>query len=64
MVFDPNAQRHKNKILKRCYELNEHEKKRDYSSRILNVEEGSFTPLVFSIAGGRGRERSMFVKRL
>ena len=63
-IFDPNAQRHENKTLKRCYELNENEKKRDYSSRILNVEQGSFTALVFSITGGMGRECSMFVKRL
>ena len=63
-IFDPNAQRHENKTLKRCYELNEHEKKRYYSSRILNVEQGSFTTLVFLITGGMGRECSMFVKRL
>ena len=63
-IFDPNAQRHENKTLKRCYELNEREKKRDYSSRILNVEQGLFTPLVFSITGGMGREYSMFVKPL
>ena len=43
-IFDPNAQRHENKALKRCYELNGHEEKRDYSSRVLNVELGSFTP--------------------
>ena len=55
-IFDPNTQRHENKTLKICYELQEHEKKRDYSSRILNVEQGSFTPLVFSITGGMGRE--------
>ena len=63
-IFDPNAQRHENKTFRRCYELNEHEKKKGYSSRILNVEQGSFTPLVFSITGGMGRECSMFVKRL
>ena len=63
-IFDLNAQRHENKALKRCCELNELEKKTNYSSRILNVEQGSFTPLVFSIAGGMGRECSMFVKRL
>ena len=63
-IFDPNAQRHENKTIKRCYQLNKHEKKRDYSSRILNVEQGSFTPLVFSITGGIGRECSMFVKKL
>ena len=63
-IFDPNVQRHENKALKRCYELNGHEKKRDYSSRILNVEQSSFTPLVFSITCGMGRECSTFVKRL
>ena len=63
-IFDPNTQRHENKTLTICYELHEHEKKRDYSSRILNVEQGSFTPLVFSITGGMGRECSMFVKQL
>ena len=63
-IFDPNAQRHENKTLKRCYETNEYEKKRDYNSRILNIEQGSFTPLVFPITGGMGRECSMFVKRL
>ena len=51
-IFDQNAQRYENKTLKRRYELNGHEKKRDYSSRILNVEQGSFAPLVFSITGG------------
>ena len=44
-IFDSNARRHENKTLKRCYELNEHEKKRDCNSRILNVERGSFTTL-------------------
>ena len=65
-VFDPNAQRHqkKKKTLRKCYEINEQEKKREYSSQILNVEQGTFTPLVFSAAGGMGRERSMFFKKL
>ena len=63
-IFDPNAQRHENKTFKRFYELNEHKKESDYSSRILNVEQGSFTPLVFSITGGMGRECLMFAKRL
>ena len=61
-IFDLNAQRHGNKTLKRCHELNEHEKKRDCSSRILNVEQGLFTPLVFSITGGVGRKCPIFVK--
>ena len=63
-IFDPKAQRHENKTFKRCHEVNDNNKKRDYNSRILNVEQGSFTPLAFSITGGIGRQCSMFVKRL
>ena len=63
-IFDSNAQHHENKTLKKCYELNEHETKTYYSSRILDVEQGSFILLVFSITGGMGRECSMFVYRL
>ena len=57
-----NAQRHENKTLKRCCELNEHEKKRYYNSRIIKVEQGSFTPFVFSVTGTLGRECSIFAK--
>ena len=37
-IFDPNAQRHENKTLKRCYKLNEHEKKIDYNYRINRLQ--------------------------
>ena len=63
-VFDPSGQRHKSKTLRKCYEINEQEKKKEYSSRILNVEQGTFTPLVFSATGGMRRECSMFFKKL
>ena len=63
-VLDPNAQRHQSKTLRKCYEINQQEKKREYSSRILNVEQGTFTPPVLSATGGMGRECSMFVKKL
>ena len=53
-IFDPNAQHHENKTIKRCYELNERGKKRGYISMILNVGQGSFTPLVFLITGDMG----------
>ena len=62
-VFDPNAQRHQSKTLRKCYEQNEQEKKRQYNSRIQNIEQGTFTPLVFAITGGMGRECSMFIKK-
>ena len=63
-VFDLSAQRYSNLELAKCYERNEKEKKRHYNERVLEVEHGSFTPLVFSSNGGMGRECSIFYKRL
>ena len=63
-VFDLNAQRYRNTELKRCYQRNEDEKKRKYNERVLQVENASFTPLVFSTHGGMGRECKKFFHRL
>ena len=38
----------------------EMEKKRNYNQRIMNIEHGTFTPLVFSINGGEGAESLAF----
>ena len=43
---------------------NEKEKKRTYNQRVIQVEHGSFTPLVFSAHGGCGREAQHFVTSL
>jgi len=40
------------------------EKKRKYANRVLKVEKGTFTPLVFSTTGGMGDECNRFHKRL
>ena len=45
-------------------EKHEKEKNRTYNSRIVNVEHGTFTPLVFSLTGGAGPETSMFHKHI
>ena len=63
-VFDLNAMRYKNLELKRCYLKNEDEKKKNYNERVLQVENGTFTPLVFSTHGGMGRECKTFYQRL
>lgn len=63
-VFDPNASRYFNQSLKQCYVRNEAEKKNQYNERVLEVENGCFTPLVFSIYGGMGRECQTFYHRL
>ena len=44
--------------------MNEKEKKKSYNERILNCDQGSFTPVVFSANGGMGRECKIFYKRL
>ena len=38
------------------YRIPEHDKKRLYSRRVLDVEHGSFTPLAFTTTGGMGKE--------
>ena len=63
-VFNPFAPTYSNKTLQQCYQMNEQEKKRAYNQRVLEVENGTFTPLVFSAAGGMANECSMFYKRL
>ena len=63
-VIDPNARRYINQSLPQTYISNEREKKRHYGERVLQVENGSFTPLVFSVYGGMGRECQHFFKRL
>ena len=63
-VFNPNAKRYINHELTKSYEMNEKEKKKCYNERILQVEHGSFTPLVMSATGGMGRECKKFYSRL
>ena len=42
----------------------EQEKKRNFSRRIMNTEQGTFTPSVFSVSGGMVKECSMFHKHV
>ena len=63
-VFNPLAKCHRSKPLTKVHEINEKEKKVKYANRVLEVDQGSFTPLVFSCFGGMSRECSFFFKRL
>ena len=63
-VFDPNARRFRNQTLSQMYITNEKEKKRCYNERVLQVENGTFTPLVFNVYGGMGPECKTFFQRL
>ena len=49
-----------------AYIFRNHEqaKKREYLQRVLDIEHGVFTPLVFGTNGGMGKECQMFLKQL
>ena len=47
-VFNPIAKRYVDQELSRTYVMNEKEKKKMYNERVMQIEHGSFTPLVMS----------------
>ena len=63
-VFNPFAPVYRNQRLSTAFTSNEREKKRAYAERVLNIEHGSFTPLVFTPYGGYGRECEKFLSVL
>ena len=63
-IFHPNAVSNRSKSLPQLYASHENEKKRVYNNRIIQVEHGTFTPLVFSTAGGESPECRKFHQRL
>ena len=46
------------------YKHHENEKKRHYNARVMQIEKGTFTPLVFCTTGGMAPEAQKVVKRL
>ena len=52
------------KEVQRQLEKIEQEKKRQYATRVNNIDRGAFTPLVFSTAGMVGNECELFLKAL
>ena len=63
-IFHPNADSNRSKSLPQLYTSHENEKKRSYNQRVVQVEHGTFTPLVFSTTGGESPECMRFHKRL
>ena len=59
-VFNPLARCHLHHSLSAVHKKNENEKERKYNQRILQVEHGSFTPIVFQCFGGMSWECSRF----
>ena len=63
-VFHPNAPSYRNTDLDKLYRNQELEKMRKYSSRVITVERGSFTPLIYTTFGGWGPQTTRYHKRL
>ena len=63
-VCHPNAVSYRDLEPQQIYRIHENEKKRLYSKRVLDIEHGTFTPLVFITTGGMGKECLMYHSRL
>ena len=63
-VMHPNSPSYLNKPIDQVYTAHEDEKKRDYLERVIQVERGSFTPIVMSTHGGCGKEAERHHKRI
>ena len=63
-IFEPSADCYQNMDLQAAHLKNEREKMRKYGERIRNVEQGTFTPLVFTTSGGMAYQAKMFYSRL
>ena len=63
-VFNPLASSNRNTTIPALFKANECAKRRSYEQRVLEVEHGSFTPLVFAATGGMGPAATTFYKRL
>ena len=63
-VFNPFAKSHLQNNLDSVFKTNEKSKKREYNSRVIRVEHGTFTPIVVSSLGGYGHETGRFVSKL
>ena len=63
-VCHPNAESYRDLELQQIYLLHENEKKHRYSSRVLNIEHGTFSPLIFSTTGGMKKESLNYHSRL
>ena len=63
-VCHPNAESYGDLTPQQIHSKHENEKKRKYAERILQIEQGTFTPLIFTTAGGMTPECQMFHGRL
>ena len=63
-VCHPNADSYREMTPQQIYKQHETEKKRQYSSRVMEIEHGTFTPLVITTTGGMADECRRYHCRL
>ena len=63
-VFNPFAKTHLKSNLQSAFDVNENQKKTKYNRRVIEIEHGSFTPLIMSAYGGVSRETEHFITQL
>ena len=63
-VCHPNAESYKDPNPHQIYRQHENDKKRMYASRVMEVEQATFTPLAFTTTGGVAPECQVYHKRL
>ena len=63
-ICQPNADSYRDTDLNQIYRQHETEKRRQYASRILEVEQATFKPLVFSTTAGMAAECKRYHSRL
>lgn len=63
-VLHPNAPSYRSTDLSRLYRKHEQEKMLKYNTRVMTVERGSFTPLIYNTFGGWGPQCTRYHKRL
>ncbi|PFX29938.1 hypothetical protein AWC38_SpisGene5265 [Stylophora pistillata] len=63
-VFHPYADSYREKTSEQVFKQHENEKKRKYACRVLEIKQGSFTPLTVSTTGGMGTKCKIYHKRL
>ena len=64
-VCHPNADSYRDLTPKQIYKKHDaNEKKRQYAERVMDIEQGTFTPLVFTSTGGMADECVRYHSRL
>ena len=63
-VCHPNAHSYRDLSPKQIYRIHENEKKRKYNSCVTEIEQGTFTPLVFITTGGMADKCPRYHSRL